>query len=172
MFNLQLCGNRRVNAAVTFILPALWVCVQWCIKCRAVGRLDRPSHNTLHGLMPPLAGKWIKEGGGWTVCLLKINPHSSSVDHWAWQGFCLSVAARLALVRMSSSCRWFIRFTAKRWETLTQPESRNLVKGMVGFPEVRHGLIVPPKSINQCGAVFQINMEDSRYCAYFCLIFP
>lgn len=116
MFNLQLCGNRRINAAVTFILPALWVCVQWCIKCRAVGRLDRPSHNTLHGLMPPLAGKWIKEGGGWTVCLLKINPHSSSVDHWAWQGFCLSVAARLALVRMSSSCRWFIRFTAKRWD--------------------------------------------------------
>lgn len=76
MYNLQLCGNRRVNASVTIIRPALWVCIQWCIKCRAVGRLELPSHNTLHGLMPPLAGKWVRWGGGWgwTVRLLKINP--------------------------------------------------------------------------------------------------
>lgn len=81
MYNLQLCGNRRVNAAVTIILPALWVCIQWCINVgQWEGWIPLPSHNTLHGLMSPLAGKWVREGGGRTVCLLKINPHSSSVD--------------------------------------------------------------------------------------------
>lgn len=54
----------ETDAAVTIMLPALPVCVQWCIKCRAVGRLDLPSHNTLHGLMPPLAGKWVRGGVG------------------------------------------------------------------------------------------------------------
>lgn len=142
----------ETDAAVTIILPALPVCVQWCIKCRAVGRLDLPSHNTLHGLMPPLAGKWVRGGvggrGGWTVGLLKSNPRSSSVDQRAWQGCCLSVAARRALLGMSSSCRWFLRFTAGSWVMLTQPGSSNPVKDMVSFPEVRHGLVVPPESVH------------------------
>lgn len=57
----------ETDAAVTIIPPVLPVCVQWCIKCRAVGRLDLPSHNTLHGLMPPLAGKWVRGGVEWGV---------------------------------------------------------------------------------------------------------
>lgn len=139
---MLLCWKRHVKAAVTIILPALWVTIQWCIKCRAVGRLDLPSYNTLHGLMPPLAGKWVRKGGGWGaeqyVCWRSIpalHPWNSELGR---------ASSQLTLVRMSSSCRW----TAESWVMLTQPESRNSVKGIVCFPEVWHSLIVPPKSTN------------------------
>lgn len=157
MYNLQLCGNRRVNAAVTIIFPVLWVCIQWCIKCRAVGGMNLPSHNALHGLMPPLAGKWVRGVGGWgveqCVCWKSIptlHPWTSKLGRASVSPYQLdlpsSLVIRVPVCGMSSSCRWFIRFTAESRVALTQPESRNWVKGMgICF---KRGLIIPPKSIN------------------------
>lgn len=161
-----------------------WVCIQWCMKCRAVGGLNLPSHNALHGLMPPLAGKWVRGGGGvWgvqqCVCWKSIptlQPWTSELGRDSVFLYQLDSPSSLVIrargCGMSSSWCWFIRFPAESRATLTRPESRNWVKGMVCFLEVKHGLIVPPNSNNPWSAWSSltdqyVNVWDVAHSTYF-----